>query len=57
MRLALGQAHAAAAQGEVPVGAVVTGSEIYSGLIPDGFDTWVGEKIRACGSGACAACA
>ena len=32
------------------VGAVVTGSEIYSGLIPDGFDTWVGEKIRACGS-------
>lgn len=32
------------------VGAVVTGSEICSGLIPDGFDTWVGEKIRACGS-------
>lgn len=32
------------------VGAVVTGSEIYSGLIPDGFDTWVGAKIRAFGS-------
>ena len=32
------------------VGAVVTGSEIFNGLVPDGFDTHVGEKIRAFGS-------
>jgi len=32
------------------VGAVVTGSEIFNGLIADGFDTHVGEKIRAFGS-------
>jgi len=32
------------------VGAVVTGTEIYSGLIPDGFDAWVGSKISSFGS-------
>lgn len=32
------------------VGAVVTGSEIFNGVIPDGFDAHVGEKIRAFGS-------
>ena len=31
------------------VGAVVTGSEIYKGLIPSGFETWVGQKIRDMG--------
>jgi hypothetical protein len=32
------------------VGAVVTGTEIYDGLIPDEFDRHVGEKIREFGS-------
>lgn len=32
------------------VGAVVTGSEVADGLIPDGFDRWVGAKISGMGS-------
>jgi hypothetical protein len=32
------------------VGAVVTGSEIFDGLVPDGFDRHVGEKIARFGS-------
>ena len=32
------------------VGAVVTGTEIFEGLIPDGFDRHVGEKITRFGS-------
>jgi hypothetical protein len=32
------------------VGAVVTGNEIYQGLIEDGFDQYVGNKIRSFGS-------
>lgn len=32
------------------VGAVVTGTEIFEGLIPDGFDRHVGEKIVRFGS-------
>lgn len=32
------------------VGAVVTGSEVAGGLIPDGFDRWVGARIVAMGS-------
>jgi hypothetical protein len=32
------------------VGAVVTGSEVYNGLVTDGFDAWVGSKISAFGS-------
>jgi molybdopterin biosynthesis enzyme len=32
------------------VGAVVTGTEIYDGSIPDEFDRYVGEKIREFGS-------
>jgi hypothetical protein len=32
------------------VGAVVTGSEIHDGLVKDGFDKHVGEKIRGYGS-------
>jgi molybdopterin biosynthesis enzyme len=32
------------------VGAVVTGSEVFNGLIADGFDRYVGGKIRAFGS-------
>jgi hypothetical protein len=31
------------------VGAVVTGSEIAQGLVPDGFDQYVGEKIKELG--------
>ncbi len=31
------------------VGAVITGSEIYEGLMPDGFDQTVGAKIRQMG--------
>lgn len=32
------------------VGAVVTGSEVYEGLVDDGFDHHVGRKITAMGS-------
>jgi molybdenum cofactor synthesis domain-containing protein len=32
------------------VGAVVTGSEIYDGIIKDEFDKHVGKKVSACGS-------
>jgi Probable molybdopterin binding domain len=32
------------------VGAVVTGSEVYEGLVKDGFDRHVGRKITAMGS-------
>jgi hypothetical protein len=32
------------------VGAVVTGTEIFEGMIPDGFDAHVGDKIRQSGS-------
>jgi hypothetical protein len=32
------------------VGAVVTGTEIFEGLVPDGFDRHVGEKIARFGS-------
>lgn len=32
------------------VGAVVTGTEIYQGLIQDEFDQYVGEKVRGYGS-------
>ncbi|MDP2645237.1 MAG: molybdopterin-binding protein [Desulfobacterales bacterium] len=32
------------------VGAVVTGSEIYQGLIKDGFDDYVGKKVESFGS-------
>ena len=32
------------------VGAVVTGDEIYRGLIEDGFDQYVGNKVRSLGS-------
>ncbi len=32
------------------VGAVVTGSEVYNGLIDDGFDQYVGTKIKDFGS-------
>ena len=32
------------------VGAVVTGSEVYSGLVDDGFDQYVGTKIKDFGS-------
>ncbi len=32
------------------VGAVVTGSEIYDGLIQDEFDGYVGQKVRDCGA-------
>jgi hypothetical protein len=32
------------------VGAVVTGSEIYEGLVEDGFDQHVGSKVTALGS-------
>ena len=35
---------------QLKVGAVVTGSEIFTGLIKDGFDRYVGEKIRSFGS-------
>jgi hypothetical protein len=31
---------------KLKVGAVVTGTEVYRGLIPDGFDRYVGEKIK-----------
>lgn len=34
---------------KLKVGAVVTGTEVYRGLIPDGFDEHVGEKIKAYG--------
>jgi hypothetical protein len=32
------------------VGAVVTGSEVYDGLVKDGFDQHVGTKVKALGS-------
>lgn len=32
------------------VGAVVTGSEVFNGLVEDGFDQYVGAKIRSFGS-------
>ncbi len=31
------------------VGVVVTGSEVYTGRVQDGFDHWVGEKLAASG--------
>lgn len=34
---------------KLKVGAVVTGTEVYRGLIPDGFDEHVGKKINAYG--------
>lgn len=33
------------------VGAVVTGAEVYQGLIKDGFDEFVGSKVEMYGSG------
>jgi len=35
---------------KLKVGAVVTGSELYEGLIKDEFDKFVGSKVRAFGS-------
>ena len=35
---------------KMKVGGVVTGSEIYEGLVQDGFDSYVGNKVRAHGS-------
>ncbi len=35
------------------VGAVVTGSEVYEGLVEDGFDRHVGAKVTALGSQVC----
>jgi molybdenum cofactor synthesis domain-containing protein len=35
---------------QLKVGAVVTGSEIYDGLIKDEFDKYVGKKVSAYGS-------
>jgi len=35
---------------QLKVGAVVTGSEIYNGLIQDEFDKYVGKKVHAFGS-------
>lgn len=35
---------------KMKVGAVITGTEIYEGLIQDGFDEYVGVKIRGFGS-------
>jgi molybdenum cofactor synthesis domain-containing protein len=32
------------------IGAIVTGSELYNGLIKDEFDTFVGNKVRSYGS-------
>jgi len=34
---------------KLKVGAVVTGTEVFRGLIPDGFDQQVGQKIKAYG--------
>jgi molybdenum cofactor synthesis domain-containing protein len=34
---------------QLKVGAIVTGTEIYQGLIPDGFDKYVGKKIKEYG--------
>ena len=31
------------------VGVVVTGSEFYTGRVPDGFEEWVGKKLEAYG--------
>ena len=35
---------------KLKVGAVVTGSELYNGLIKDEFDTYVGRKVKKYGS-------
>ena len=35
---------------QLKVGAVITGSEIYNGLIQDEFDKYVGKKVHAFGS-------